>query len=33
MTKPTPATPSHANSSFSGLSDCENATRPHENPP
>ncbi len=33
MTKPTPATPSQANSEFSGLSDCENATRPQEKPP
>ncbi len=33
MTNDTPETPSQANSGDSGLSDCENATRPHENPP
>jgi len=31
--KLTPDTPNQANSGDSGLSDCENATRPHENPP
>src|SRR5436305_976683 len=31
--KLTPETPNHANSGDSGLADCENATRPHENPP
>jgi hypothetical protein len=33
MTNPTPETPSQANNELSGLSDCENATRPQENPP